>query len=83
MEALVTRDYGGEGKSLTLSKSNLGNFVYHLLKLGGYITNTHTLAPEYNRSYVQMSIMLPEGKREELTKLTGITLELPSTIGFA
>jgi hypothetical protein len=39
-EGWITRDYGGEGRALTLSKANLGNFVYHLLRLGGDILGT-------------------------------------------
>lgn len=77
-EALVTRDYGGEGKALSMSKANLGQFVYHLLKLGGRITGSFAMNAKYDRSYVQFSIVLPKGRREKLTELTGIALEEPS-----
>lgn len=79
-EALVTRDYGGEGKALSLSKASLGTFVYHLLRLGGRIVDTHTMNPKYDRSYVQMSIVLPQGRRAELQEASGIALELPSVM---
>ena len=77
-EVWVTRDYGGEGKALNMSKATLGTFVYHLLRLGGKITSTHVMAPEYDRSYVQMAIALPTGKREQLQTASGIALESPS-----
>jgi hypothetical protein len=83
MEGWVTRDYGSDGKGLALSKSRLGEFTYHLLKLGGRITSTYTMNPNYERSYVQFAIVLPEGKAEELTQLTGVLLEQPPRITLA
>ncbi len=77
-EDWVTRDYGGEGKALTMSKEVLGTFVFHLLRCGGRIESTHAMAPEHARSYVQFSITLPKGRKAELEGLTGITLERPS-----
>lgn len=77
-EALVTRDYGGEGKALTMSKTTLGQFTHHLLKLGGRITGTFVMNAAYDRSYVQFAIVLPKGRRDRLTELTGIALEEPS-----
>ena len=77
MECWVTRDYGRDGKALHLSKAALGSFVYHLLRLGGDISGTHCLGTQYDRSYVQMAIQLPTGKRDELQVASGITLESP------
>lgn len=77
-EDWVTRDYGGEGKALSMSKEALGTFVYHLLRCGGRIESTYAMAPEHARSYVQFSITLPNGRKEELEKITGIALERPS-----
>lgn len=79
-EAWVTRDYGGEGKALTLSKERLGLFAFHLLSLGGHIHSTYVMNARYPRSYVQFGISLPPGKKEELERLTGITLEQPSVL---
>ena len=80
IESWVTRDYGSEGKGLCLSKSRLGNFVFHLLRMGGRITSTYTMNPEYPRCYVQMSVVLPEGKSQELQNITGVKLEKVSRL---
>lgn len=77
-EDWVTRDYGGQGKALSMSKEVLGNFVYHLLRCGGRIESSYAMAPEHARSYVQFSITLPKGRKEELERLTGVALERPS-----
>jgi hypothetical protein len=76
----LTRDYGGEGRALNLTTTRLGGFAYHLLRLGGEITGTWAMGPQYPRSYVQFAILLPEGKEEELTESTGIALCKPPTI---
>lgn len=74
-EAWVTRDYGSKGKALILSKSRLGLFVYHVLRMGGEITSVYAMNPNYDRSYVQMAITLPIGRRKELQDVSGIVLE--------
>lgn len=79
-EHWVTRDYGGDGKALNLSKSCLGTFVYHLFRLGGNITSTYVMNNKFDRSYVQMAISLPDGRSAELTAATGIVLEKPSAL---
>lgn len=76
-ESWVTRDYGGEGKALTLSRSPLGEFMYHLLRMGGEVTSTYALNPSYERSYLQFSITLPAGRKEEFEKVSGFALEKP------
>lgn len=73
-EYWVTKGFMGEGKGLNLSKSSLGNFVYALLTLDGAIHCTHSLGRD-PRSYVQMSISLPEGNAEKLTLITGVLLK--------
>lgn len=78
LETWLTRDYGGDGKALSMSKKVLGDFVYHLLRLGGEITSTHAMRPDLDRTYVQFGIRLPKGRREELEAASGITLEAPS-----
>lgn len=79
-EAWVTRDYGSDGKALSMSKAGLGSFVYHLLRLGGHIHSTWAMGPQYDRTYVQMSISLPPGRREALQDATGVKLEKPPTV---
>jgi len=74
-EIWVTRDYGGEGKALSLHKSVLGVFVHELIRLGGGITSTHNMRADYPGSYVQFVIYLPKGRREVLQTASGITLE--------
>lgn len=81
-ERWVTRDYGSEGKALNLSKSRLGLFTYHLLRLGGEITSTWTTSAAYDRAYVQFAVSLPEGRKAELEEVTGIVLEKPPEISF-
>ncbi len=82
-EAWLTHDYGGDGKKLRLSEASLGNFVYHCLNLGGHITGGSAFAPGIRRSYVQLAISLPKGKRGELERLTGIRLDPPTTLAPA
>ena len=77
-EAWVTRDYGGDGKALSMSKATLGLFVFHLLRLNGRITSTYAMRPDMDRTYVQFAIVLPKGRAERLTELTGVALERPS-----
>lgn len=77
-ERWITRDYGGEGKGLSMSKDVLGRFVYELLRHGGSITSTYAMA-QAPRSYVQFAIALPAGRREALQSVSGITLERPPT----
>lgn len=79
-EALVTRDYGGEGRALSMSKAQLGLFTYHLLRLGGRITSTYAMRPDMDRTYVQFAIVLPKGRGAKLTELTGVALEQPSML---
>lgn len=83
MESWVTRDYGGTGKALVMSKAVLGLFVYHLLRLGGGIESTYALRGDCDRSYVQFAIYIPAGKAEELQSATGIALERPSRLVLA
>ena len=78
MEAWLTRDYGGQGKALSMSKKVLGDFVYHLLRLGGEITSTHAMRPDLDRTYVQFGIRLPKGRKEALEGASGIALEAPN-----
>ena len=80
--AWVTAEYG-MAKVLNLSKTKLGLFVYHLLRLGGTIRSTHVLNHRYDRSYVQMAVTLPKGKMEELQNLTGVELEVPTRVVLA
>jgi len=79
-EAWVTRDYGGEGRGLSMSKSALGLFAFHVLRLRGRITSTYAMRPDMDRTYVQFAIVLPKGRAAELTELTGVALEKPSTL---
>ena len=78
-EAWITHDYGGDGKKLRLSKASLGNFMYHCLKLGGHVMNGSAFAT-VDGAYVQLGISLPKGKREELERLSGITLDPPTEL---
>lgn len=77
-EIWFTRDYGGKGKALSINKTQLGKFVYHLIKLNVHITSMNALNTRYENSYVQIAISLPKGKKEELEILTGVSLEQPT-----
>jgi hypothetical protein len=79
----VTRDYGGEGKAVTLSKNSMGEFLYWLSKLGGNITSTWIMNKEYDKSYCQFGIQLPEGKEAEFTEKSGFVLETPAALHLA
>ena len=78
-EQWVTRDYGSDGKGLSLSKANLGEFMVSLIKFGGDIHGIHSMSRTYPRSYVQASISLPIGVSEKFTEETGFVLERPPT----
>jgi hypothetical protein len=79
-EFWVTRDYGGEGKALNLSKARLGEFMYHLLKMGGRVTDIHVMNAEYDRCYCQAAISLPAGQKEEFERISGFILEKPPVL---
>ena len=79
-ESWVTRDYGSEGRALSMSKTVLGTFVYHLLRMGGRITSTYAMHGDMDRTYVQFAVVLPAGRAGELTEASGIALEKPSTL---
>lgn len=76
----LTRDYGGEGRALTLSKARLGLFVESVLRNRGEITQFHAMAPEYRNSYVQASVRLTVQARLIVMEETGITLENPPVL---
>ncbi|RUT26885.1 hypothetical protein C0V97_04185 [Asaia sp. W19] len=78
-EAWVTRGYGGDGKSLSLSKARLGEFMAALIKFGGDIHGIFSMHRTYPRAYVQASISLPVGMSEKFTEETGFALQRPPT----
>lgn len=76
-EGWVTRDYGGEGKAVSLSKRGLGDFFFHLFSMRGELKSAHVMNPHFHGSYVQLAITLPEGTREAFEAASGFTLEAP------
>lgn len=76
MEGWVTRDYGGAGKGLSLTRKRLGEFMFHLLRMRGTVTSSYAMS-DMEGSYVQVFFWLPEGKRAELEAASGITIEAP------
>lgn len=76
-EDWVTRDYGGDGKAVSLSKSCLGDFVMAVMVHGGRITSSYCMNAKYPRSYCQFSIELPKGKKDEFERASGFALEKP------
>lgn len=75
MEAWQTRDYGREGKAVSMSRKGLGDFLYHLLRHKGEITSTYAMQPTMDRTYVQFAIILPKGRKEAFEEASGFTLE--------
>ncbi len=82
-EVWVTRDYGSKGKAVSLSKTRLGEFFFHLFSFRGELLSSHVMNPKYHGSYIQCMIRLPEGKREEFEATSGFTLEDPPVIKVA
>jgi hypothetical protein len=83
MEAWQTRDYGREGKAVSMSRKALGDFLYHLLRHKGKITSTFAMQPQMDRTYVQFAILLPEGKKESFEEASGFTLEPIATLSLS
>ena len=79
-EIWVTRDYGGEGKAVSLSKRALGEFFFHLFSMRGVVKSTHCMNPQYHGSYMQIMIELPAGMKDEFETVSGFTLEKPVTL---
>ena len=73
-ENWCTRDYGGEGKAVSLSKRDLGEFFFHLLRFGGTIYQSYAMAKS-PRAYCQFAITLPKGRKEDFERASGFTLE--------
>ncbi|PZR79383.1 MAG: hypothetical protein DI537_41150 [Stutzerimonas stutzeri] len=82
-EFWVTRDYGGEGKAVSLSKKGLGEFFFHLFSMRGTLKSSHVMNPQYHGSYIQLMIELPEGMKEVFEAASGFTLEVPPRIVLA
>jgi hypothetical protein len=82
-EIWVTREYSGRGKAVSLTKSRLGEFFYHLFSLGGTVRSSHVLNPNYHGSYIQLMVELPRGKKEAFEEVSGFTLEEPPRIVLA
>jgi len=78
-EAWSTRDYGGEGKAVTLSKAQLGEFLWWVLKYQGQIYQSWAMALE-PRAYCQFTLTLPIGKKEAFERDSGFTLERVSEL---
>jgi hypothetical protein len=82
-ETWVTRDYGGEGKAVSLSKRGLGEFFFHLFSVGGRVKSSHVMNPQYHGSYIQLMVELPEGKKDDFERESGFTLETPPVMVVA
>ena len=81
-EGWVTRDYGGDGKAVSLSKSVLGEFLYWVLQYNGQITSSYAMA-KMPRSYCQFALTLPIGRKEDFERDSGFTLEKPAVLKLA
>lgn len=75
----VTRDYGGDGKALTISKARLGIFFESLLRHRGDVAQVHAIQPQ-PRSYVQALVRLTVSGKEAVERETGITLSPPPVV---
>ncbi len=73
-EAWCTRDYGGEGKAVTFSKAQLGEFLWWVLKYQGQITQCWAMGT-IPRAYCQFCLTLPIGKKEAFEQDSGFALE--------
>lgn len=76
----VTRDYGGDGKALSMSRARLGLFVESVLRNKGNITSFWAMGPSYPRSYVQAVVWLTPEACDKVREETGIGLEMPPRI---
>ena len=65
---------------LSLSKSKLGLFMYHLIKINGEVGDIFCLNSQYDRSFIGMSVCIDPSKREELEQLTKVKLSKPPTV---
>jgi hypothetical protein len=74
---LVTADYGSDGKAVNLSKSRLGDFMYHLLRHGGNVLDVYVMNRTYDRSYVQMVVQIHPDNVKPFETDSGFILETP------
>lgn len=81
MEVWATRDYShreGDLKAVSLRKSVLGEFMYHLLQFNGRVRGTYVMDKNYKGSYIEMLIELPEGAKDAFMEVSGFQLRKPS-----
>lgn len=83
MEYWVTRDYGRDGKAVTLNRFRLGDFFYHLIKFKGEVKDIYTMRTDVDDSYIQVLIELPEGVKDKFVEVSGFSLEKPPTFSPA
>ena len=67
-------------KAVSLSKNGLGVFSYHLFKLGGSIESTYVMNYKYDRSFIQMSVLLRPDCVDDFEKASGFGLTLPREV---
>jgi len=72
-------DVGPTGKPLSMSKTQLGLFVYTVLEMGGQIVGSFALG-RTPRSFVQLAIKLPYGSKIAFEQKTGVCVEKPPVI---
>ncbi|MEZ0212398.1 MAG: hypothetical protein ACAH27_05540 [Xanthobacteraceae bacterium] len=76
----VTRDHGG---GLNLSKAALGEFVHEVLRRGGQIGEFFAMNPQWPRSFVQASVLLPPDVKEAMERETRFRFSDPPKVNLA
>ncbi len=88
MEPIQLKEIGAEWwhsedhQSPTLTKASLGNFLYHVLKVGGYIGSIWPFAPQYNRSPVYFTVFMTVEMKEKIEAETKFRFKPPPTVSF-
>jgi hypothetical protein len=66
-----------EFKSVKLSSISLGKFTYHALKCGAEIGDIEALNPNFDSSWVGVTIKIDKNKIDEFQKNSGFGLKKP------
>ena len=74
--------HSSDHASPTLTKTSLGSFFYHVLKVGGYIGEIWPFAPQYDRSSVFISVFMTDEMKAKVEAETKFRFNLPPKISL-
>lgn len=68
------------GKTTTLAKASIGDFVFNVLRCGGSVDSIYPFAPNYHRSAVMYRVHLSISQKKLLEETTAYRFDPPPTV---